>query len=175
MSKTKKLTSRTAIGVSPKHAKHKRAGKSETEGKPASLSGNFGAARVTEAMAYGGGRPVNQRYVQLEMAKGFRACDPIRPSKKHLHEAMDGSRTGAEIDALRELLLVNMCSIARRTPYPEALLWPLVSALAWLIKEYLDERSEYEMSAIDSALLELEIASGGKVRFARSTAPTSAT
>lgn len=112
-------------------------------------------------------RPVNQRYRDLNAQGALSPTDPVRPSKKHRAEGSDGSRTSKEIYALGDLLMVNMSSIARRTPYPEALLWPLVSALAHLVAEFLDEKSDYEMAELDAALMHLEFESGGKLRFAR--------
>ncbi|MBX9574040.1 MAG: hypothetical protein K2X07_00175 [Caulobacteraceae bacterium] len=112
-------------------------------------------------------QPVNQRYRDLCEQGALSSTDPIRPSKKHRAEGRDDSRTSQEIYALGDLLMVNMSSIARRTPYPEALLWPLVSALAHLVAEFLDEKSDYEMGELDAALMQLEVESGGKLRFAR--------
>jgi hypothetical protein len=114
-----------------------------------------------------GGRPINQQLRRREMRNAFSRYDPQRPSERHRTEAMDEDVIAEEIDALDCFLMVNMRSIARRTTDPDSLLWPLVRTLAKLVDEHLDEKSEYEMRQLDYALLHLEIASGGKIRFAR--------
>lgn len=172
---TSQARNRTSISFKPKKASRSKATMGSSTHKQGAEKPSEKTPGIPEVLDREPLPPINQRYRQLTETGGFARSDPERPSKRHRAEGMDGTRTSEEIYALGDLLMVNTNSIARRTPYPEALLWPLVGALARVIEEYLDETSEYEMGELDGALLELETASGGKVRFARSTASTTPT
>ncbi|MBX9574042.1 MAG: hypothetical protein K2X07_00185 [Caulobacteraceae bacterium] len=119
-------------------------------------------------MIKGVGRAVNQRSRELEDANSFSPTDPVRPLKSHASLSNDARLIDKEIDALRDMIWINAGSIACRTSEPQDLIWPLLHGLAIVVREFIDEESRYEMSALEDGLCFLEIATRGKIRFARS-------
>jgi hypothetical protein len=121
-----------------------------------------------KAVAAGGGRPVNQRFRELADSSSFSQSDPVRPLRSHAKLAHDPKLVEKEIEALDRLIQVYLCSIARRTSEPQDLIRPLMYGLAVLVREFIDETSEHEMTVLDEGLAFLELTTHGKIRFARS-------